>query len=163
MALNPESTKKTDINEKIRPVPMYDVVQAVISIGKNGSSRDNLLAHHCVQPIVQCNKSDGSYMWYLSHLVEYLHLDRRRADTSSVDALRHYNTLSFHCRILSGQLDDVRTSVQQLFGNITRAMFGNGAICLNDIWAGIYSPLSYCNVYEIPGICMGYTLYRISN
>ena len=164
MALNPESTKKTDINLWIRPVPMYDVVQAVISIGKNGSSRDNLLAHHCVQPIVQCNKSDGSYMWYLSHLAKYWPLDDDRAESISVDALMHGNTLSFHRRIGFGQLDNVRNSVQQLFVNITRDMFADGAIRLDDIWAGIYSPLFYCNVDEMPGMCMGYTLFnRISN
>jgi len=164
MALNPESTKKTDINEYIRPVPMYDVVQAVISIGKNGSSRDNLLAHHCIQPIVQCNKSDGSYMWYLSHLVTFWDLDSDRADTLSIDALMHHNTLSFHRRILSGQLDDVHNSVQQLFVNITRAMFADGAIRLDDIWTRIDSPLRYCNVNEMPGMCMGYILFnRISN
>jgi len=164
MALNPESTKKTDINAYIRPVPMYDVVQAVISIGENGSSWDNLLAHHCVQPIVQCNKSDGSYMWYLSHLAKYWPLDDDRAKTISVDALMHNNTLSFHCRMWSGQLDGVRTSVQQLLLNTTRAMFADGAIRLDDIWTGIYSPLSYWNPDEVPGTCMGYTLFnRISN
>jgi len=164
MALNPESTKKTDINAYIRPVPMYDVVQAVISFGKNGSSRDNLLAHHCVQPIVQCNKSDGSYMWYLSHLINCWHLNSDQADPLSVDALMHQNTLSFHRRIRSGQLDDVRTSVQQLFGNITRAMFADGEIRLDDIWAGVYSPLTYWNPDQVPGMCMGCTLFnRISN
>jgi len=164
MRLNPDSTKKTDINQWIRPVPMYDVVQAVISIGENGSSWDNLHAHHCIQPIVQCNKSDGSYMWYLSHLIDCWGLDSDRADTLSVDALMHHNTLSFHDRILSEQLEDVCTSVQQLFGNITRAMFANGAIRLDDIWAGTYSPLSYCNVDEMPGMCMGYILFNhISN
>jgi len=80
MRLTPESTKKTGFGVRIRPVPMYDVVQAVISFGENGSSRDNLLAHHCVQPIVQCNKSDGSYMRYLSHLVKYPDLDSDRTD-----------------------------------------------------------------------------------
>jgi len=164
MALNPESTKKTDINEKIRPVPMYDAVQAVISIGKNGSSRDNLLAHHCVQPIVQCNKSDGAYMWYLSHLTEYGHLDGDRAETISVGALTHNTTLFFHFCIWSGQVDDVHNSVQQLFVNTTCAMFADGAIRLDDIWAGMYSPLTYCNVNEMPGMCMGYILFnRISN
>jgi len=164
MALNPESTKKTDIDKYIRPVPMYDVVQAVISSGKNGSSQDNLLAHHCVQPIVQCNKSDGSYMWYLSHLVKYWHLDSDRADALSVDALMHHNTLSFHDRIKSGQLDDVQNAVQQPFVNITRAMFANGAIRLDDIWTRNYSPLSYWNFDEVPCMCIGYTLFnRISN
>ena len=143
---------------------MYDVVQAVINSGKNGSSRDNLLAHHCIQPIVQCNKLDGSYMWYLSHLVNYWDLDSDRADTLSIDALMHNNTLSFHLRIHSGQLDDVRNSVQQLFVNITRAMFADGAIRLDDIWTRIDSPLRYCNVNEMPGMCMGYILFnRISN
>jgi len=164
MGLNPVSTKRTDIDEKFRPVPMYDAVQAVISIGKNGSSRDNLLAHHCVQPIVQCNKSDGAYMWYLSHLTEYGHLDGDRAETISVGALMHNTTLFFHGCIRFGQLDDVRNSVQQLFVNTTRAMFADGAICLDDIWAGMYSPLSYWNPDEVPGTCMGYTLFnRISN
>jgi len=164
MALNPESTKKTNIDKDIRPVPMYDVVQAVISIGENGSSRDNLLAHHCVQPIVQCNKSDGSYMWYLSHLVNFWALDSDRADALSVDELMHHNTLFFHRKILSEQLDDVHTSIQQLFVNITRGMFADGAIRLDDIWAGTYSPLNYCNVNEMPGMCMGYILFnRISN
>jgi len=167
MALNPESTRKTDINEYIRPVPMYDVVQAVMSSGQNGSSQENLLAHHCVQPIVQCNESDGSYMWYLSHLVNYLHLDSLdsdRADALSVDALMHHSTLSFHHRILSEQLDDVRNAVQQLFVNITRAMFADGATRLDDIWAEIYSPLSYWYAGEVPGTCMGYISFnRISN
>ena len=164
MVLNPESTKKTDIDRYIRPVPMYDMVLAVISIGQSGSSEDNLLAHHCVQPIVQCNKSDGFYMWYLSHLANYLHLDSDRADALSVDALMHHNTLSFHLRIRTGQLDGVRTSIQQLFVNITRGMFADGAIRLGDIWAGIYSPLTYCKAEEVPGMCMGYTSFnRISN
>jgi len=164
MAINPESTKKTDINEDIRPVPMYDMVLAVISIGQSGSSGHNLLAHHCVQPIVQCNKSDGSYMWYLSHLVNYWDLDSDRADALSVDALMHHDMLSFHGRIWSGQLDGVRTSVQQLFVNITRAMFANGAIHLDNIWTRIYSPLSYWNPNEVPGMCMRCTLFnRISN
>jgi len=164
MAINPESTKKTDINEDIRPVPMYDVVQAVTSIGENGPSQDNLLAHHCIQPIVQCNKSDGSYMWYLSHLVNFWDLGSDRADALSVDALMHHNTLSFHDRMWSGQLEDVRTFVQQLFVNITRTMFSDSAIRLDDIWAGIHSPLRYWNADEVPGMCMGYTLFnRISN
>ena len=164
MALNSESTKKTDIDEDIRPVPMYDMVQAVISIGENGSSRDNLLAHHCVQLIVQCNKSDGAYMWYLSHLVNYWDLDSDRADALSVDALMHHNMLSFHRRIRSGQLDDVQNAVQQLFMNITRAMFSGGAIHLDNIWTRIYSPLSYWNPNELLGMCMRCTLFsRISN
>jgi len=143
---------------------MYDVVQAVISIGENGSSRDNLLAHHCVQPIVQCNKSDGAYMWYLSHLVKYRPSDDDRAKTISVDALMHNNTLSFHCMIGFGQLDDVRNSVMQLLVDVTHVMFADGAICLDNIWAGIYSPLSYWNADKLPGMCMGYTLFnRISN
>jgi len=125
MALIPESTKKTDIDKDIRPVPMYDVVQAVISIGKNGSSRDNLLVHHCVQPIVQCNKSDGYYMWYLYHLAKYWRLHDDRAETLSVDALMHNNMLSFHRRIGFGQLDGVRNSVQQLFVNITRLVLSS--------------------------------------
>ena len=66
MGQGPRFTKKTNINERIRPVPMYDTVQAIIANCENSSSRDNLLASHCVQPIVQCNTSDGSYMWYLS-------------------------------------------------------------------------------------------------
>jgi len=160
MGLNPVSTKKTDINEYIRPVPMYDVVQAVIS----GSSRDNLLAHHCLQPIVQCNKSDGSYMWYLSHLVDNWDLDSDRADTLSVDALMRHNTLSFHSRMGSEHLDGVRTSVHQLFMNTTRAMFANGAIRLDDIWTRNDSPLRHWYADEVPGMCMVYTLFnRISN
>jgi len=161
MEQKPRSTKKTDIDESIRPVPMYDVVQAVITIGQNGSSRDNLLAHHCVQPIIQCNKSDGAYMWYLSHLTEYGSLDSDKAETSSVDALTPSNELFFHCSIGFGQLDDVRNSVQQLIVNITRAMFANGAIRLDDIWAGIYSPLRHCNTNELLGMCMGYTLFYL--
>jgi len=164
MSLNPESIKKTDIDVYIRPVPMYDTVRAVISIGQSCPSRDNLLAHHCVQPIVQCNKSDGAYMWYLSHLVKYWHLDGDRAEELSVDALMHDNMLSFHRRIWSGQLDDVRNFVQQLSVNITRTMFSNGAIRLDEIWGADISPLSYWDVAELPGMYMGYTSFnRISN
>jgi len=160
MGLNP-STKKPDIDENIRPVPMYDAVKAVLSIGRNGSSRDNLLAHHCVQPIVQCNKSDGAYMWYLSHLTKYWYLDGDRAKTLSVDALMHQNTLSFQRCIGFGQLDDVRNFDQQLFVDLTRAMFADGAIRLDKIWAGIYSPLRCWNFDEVPGTCMRYTLYYL--
>jgi len=164
MRLNPASTKRTDIDEKIRPVPMYDVIQAVLSIGKNGSSKDNLLAHHCVQPIVQRNKSDGTYMWYLSHLVNLGYLDNGRAKALSFDALTHSNRLFFHYRIGLRQLDDVRNSVQQLFLNITRAMFADSATRLDDIWGGTYSPLSYWNADQVPGMCMGYSLFNcISN
>ena len=163
MALNPESTKKTDIDEDIRPVPMYDVVKAVISIGENGSSQDNLLAHHCVQHIVQCNKSDGAYMWYLSHLTESEPLDGDRAEIS-VYALMHNTTLFFHYCMQFGRPDNVQNFIQKLLVNITHAMFSNGAIHLDNIWAGMYSPLSYWNADEVPGMCMGYTLFnRISN
>jgi len=164
MALNPESSKKTNINERIRPVPIYDAVRAILSIGRSGFSRDNLLAHHCVQPIVQCNKSDGAYMWYLAHLITHGSLDGDRAETISVDALMHNTTMFFHFWIRFRQLDDVRNTGQQLSMNITRDMFANGAIRLDDIWAGFYSSLTYCNVDEMPGMCMGYTLFnRISN
>ena len=157
MGLNPASTKRRDIDETIRPVPMYDVIQAVLSIGKNGSSRDNLLAHHCVQPIMQCNKSDGSYMWYLSHLVNSSYPDNARAKALSFDVLTHNNRLFFYRRIRFGQLDNVRNTVQQLFVNITRAMFADGAIRLVDIWAAMYSPLRYRNADEVPGMCMEYS------
>jgi len=146
-------TKKTSIDEEIRPVPMYDVVQAIINIAENGSSQDNLLAHHCVQPIVQCNKTDGAYMWYLSHLGRYWYLDGDRAETLSVDALMHHNTLFLHRRIGYGQVDEVRNSVMELFVKITDAMFADGAICLDDIWAKHYSPLTYW-VNEFPGMCV---------
>jgi len=165
MEQNPRSTKKTAIDMKIQPVPMYDAVQAVISIVRNGSSRDNLLAHHCVQPIVQCNKTDGSYMWYLFHLVDrYRARNDGRAETLCVEALTQNNRLFFHSRIGFGQLENVRNSVQQLFVNTTRAMFADGAIRLDDIWAGIYLPFHYCDTNELLGICMRYNLfYLISN
>jgi len=151
---NPRCSKKTGIDEGTRPVPMYDAVQAVISMGINGSSQDNLLAHHCVQPITQCNKSDGSYMWYLSHLANrYWRLDDARAETLSVDALTHDATLFFHRRIGSRQLGDVQNFVTELVVSMTRAMFANGAIRLDDIWARYYSPLTYWTVNELPGMC----------
>jgi len=162
MGLNPECTMRANIDENIRPVPIYDTVKAVISIGQNGSSRDNLLAHHCVQPIVQCNESDGAYMWYLSHLANpYWPLDRDRAETVSDDALISINTLFFHRRIGYGQPDNVGNSVQQLCVNIMHAMFANGAIRLDEIWAGPNSPLSYCKVDELPGTCMRFTLFYL--
>jgi len=162
MGLNPASTKRTDIDETIRPIPMYDAVQAVLSIGKNGSSRDNLLAHHCVQPIVQCNKSDGTYMWYLFHLANYWYLDGDRAEALPVNSLTHNNELFFHRVLESGQLSGVQNSVHQLFVNITRAMFADGAICLDDIWAGIHSPLTWHNIDELPGMCMVYTMFYLT-
>ena len=162
MAQNPRSAKKTAIDMRIQPVPMYDAVQAVISIVQNGSSRDNLLAHHCVQPIVQCNKSDGSYMWYLFHLVDrYRARNDERAETLSVEALTQNNRLFFHSKIGFGQLDGVRNSVQQLFVNTTHAMFADGAIRLDDIWAGIHVPFQYCDTNELLGMCMGYTWFYL--
>jgi len=121
---------------------MYDAVRAVISVGQKGS-RDNLLAHHCVQPIVQCNKSDGTYMWYLFHLANYWYLDGDRAEALPVDSLTHNNELFFHRGIEPGQLSDVQNSVQQLFANITRTMFADGAIRLDDITSPIYGIRSY--------------------
>ena len=148
-----QNPRFTNLNGKIRPVPMYDAVQAVISIGENGSSQDNLLARHCVQPIVQCNKSDGSYMWYISHLANQdRYLDGDRAETLSVDALTHHNKLFLHRRIASGHVDVIRNSVVEMFVNITCAMFANDAIPLDDIWASKWSPLHYCNFNELPGV-----------
>ena len=154
MEQNPWFTKKTGIDEKFRPVPIYDAVQAIISIGGNGSSRDNLLAHHCIQPIVQCNNTDASYMWYLSHLATDLDLDEARAEAFSIDALTHYATLFFHSKIGAGEVDDIRNFVAELFVNITRAMFANGPICLDNIWGVRSSPLNYCEIDALPGMCL---------
>jgi len=90
-------------------------------------------------------------MWYLSNLMEHGSLDGNRVETISIDTLSHTTTLFFHCCIQFVQLDDVQNSVHQLFVNTTRAMFADGAIRLDDIWAGIYSPLSYWNPDEVPG------------
>jgi len=152
MGQNPKHTTKTSINENIRPVPVYDTVQAIISIGENGSFWDNLLAHHCVEPIVQCNSSDGSYMWYLSHLVGP-YLDDERAEGLSLEALKHHNTLFLHCTIGSAQ-QDVRNTVAEMSLNITRAMFAEDAKRLDDIWAGYYSPLTYWKLDEFTGTCV---------
>jgi len=153
MGQNLGLTKKTEIDERMRPVPMYDTVQAIITIGQNGSSQDNLLAHHCVQPIVQCNKTDGAYMWYLSHLAKHWwHLDDDRAETLSVDALVHNNILFLNCTIGSGQVDEVRNSVVEPFVNITHTMFASGPIRLDDIWASKWSPLKHCKLTELPGM-----------
>jgi len=104
-------------------------------------------------------------MWYLFHLVDrYWTRNDERAETLCVEALTQNNRLFFHSRIGFGQLDDVRNSVQQLFVNTTRAMFADGAIRLDDIWAGIYLPFHYCDTDELSGMCMGYTLfYLVSN
>ena len=155
MGQNPRRTKKTSINKEIRPVPMYDTVRAIINIGRNGSSQDNLLAHHCIQPIVQCNKTDGAYMWYLSYLAKtYLDLDGDRAETVSVDALMHHHMLFLPRKIGSGQVDEVRNSVMEPLVKITHAMFANGAIRLDNIWARRYSPLTYWVGSEFPGKCV---------
>jgi len=162
MGRNPRFTKKTSIDEAIRPVPLYDAVQAIINIAEIGSSRDNLLAHHCIQPIVLCNKSDGAYMWYLSHLENrYQYLDDDRAETLSVDALMHNNMLFLHRRIGSGQVDEVQNSIVEPFVNITHTMFSSGAIRLDDIWASIWSPLNHCNLTELPGMWISYTSSRL--
>jgi len=153
MGQNPRYTKNSNINEKIRPVPIYDAVQAVISKGRNGSSRDNLLAHHCIQTMVQCNKSDGAYMWYLSNLADNPYLDDDRAETVSVDALMHTSIPFLHSKIGFGQ-DDVRTFVVELVLNITRAMFADGAIRLGDIWCRWNSPLCLCEFDALPGTCI---------
>ena len=153
MEKNPRSTKKISTDDKIRPVPMYDTVQAIMIVNKNGSSRDNLLAHHCVQPIVQCNKSVGTYIWYLSHLVDYWRSDDDPPETLSVDALTHCNMLRLHQTIGFEQVDDIRNSVVELVVKITRAMFADGALCLDDVWAGPFSPMRSCMIEELPGTC----------
>jgi len=161
MGQHPMSTKKTSINTKIRPVPMYDAVQALISIGENGSPGDNLLAHHCVQPIVQCNKRDGAYMWYLSHLASNLYLDHARAETLSYGALTYYATLFLHRTIGSEQVDNAWKSVREQAVKVARGMFANGAMPLDNIWAASDSPLTYWKPNQLPGMCMLYTLFYL--
>jgi len=91
-------------------------------------------------------------MWYLSHLAGDLGLDDDRAGTFSVDALMGYNRLFFHRKISFRQVSDVQNSVVELFVNITRAMFANGPIHLDEIWANQFSPKIYWGVSEIPGM-----------
>ena len=154
MGQNPVFTKKASINRNLRPVPMYDAVQAVIRMGRRGSSWDNLLANHCVQPILQCNKSDESYMWYLSNLTgdKYLAHWQTKTKSLSVDALTHYAMLFFHRRIGSRQIGGVRASVVERVVNITVLMFADGAIWLDHIWALKWSPLTYWKPNELPGM-----------
>ena len=159
MGQDPRCTKKTSINHGIRPVPMYDTVQAIISIGQNGSSWDNLVARHCVQPIVQCNKTDGAYMWYLSCLASghsYWGLDRDRAETLSVNALMYNITLSLHRKIGAGQ--DDAPFVVELVLKIARTMFANGPICLDDICSDFDTPLGEWNLDVLPGMCMPFCI-----
>jgi len=97
-------------------------------------------------------------MWCLSHLANHhQHLDDERAGTLSVDVLTHYASLFFHRRTSSGQVGDARNFVAELFLNITRAMFAEGAVGLDDIWARRSSPLTYWKVDELPGMCLYYT------
>jgi len=153
MGRDPRFSAEASINTGIRPVPMYDAVRAVINMGENGSSQDNLFANHCVQPLVECNRFDGSYMRYISHLANQdQYLDDQRAKNLSVDALAHHNRLFLHHRIGSGHVDDIQCSVMELFVNITRAMFSNGAVLLDDIWASELSPLDYPSSGMLPGM-----------
>jgi len=163
MGQNPRFTMKTTIDSKLRPVPIYDTIQAIISLGRNSSSWDNLLAHHCVQHIVQRNKTDGSYMWYLSHLMSHHppSPDQARAETVSTKALTHYATLTLHRRIGSRRVVGIRNTVTELSISIARAMFADGAIRLDDIWATISSPLIYWDVDGLPGMCIFYTLFDL--
>jgi len=91
-------------------------------------------------------------MWYLSHLVGP-YLDDERAEGLSLEALKHHNTLFLHRMIGSAQ-QDVRNSVAEMSLKITRAMFAEDAIRLDDIWVGHYSPLTYWKLDGFPGTCV---------
>jgi len=135
-----------------RPVPIFDTVKALIHVGANGSPRDVLLAHQCVQPVVHTNKSDMDYMKHLFLLNLDDVLDDSPAEEIPLDTLARHNTLFCHGNIAgSRQLEVAPMSVIELFANTIRTLMADGAKPLVDIWLPQQSPLSYFNFGSHPG------------
>ena len=146
---------ESDLDKRLRPVPVFDTVKALIDIGANGSLRDIFLAQECVEPVIYVNKSDVNYMKYLSHLVDLkMALDNSQDSGMPLEVLKNHNALLFHCKIVgseSRQLEVAQRSVIELFANTTRTLMADGAKPLVDIWLLPSSPLSYFNFGRHPG------------
>jgi len=145
--------KESDLDWKHRPVPVYDTVKALVDVGANGSPRDVLLAQECIESVIYANKLDMDYMNLLSVLVDLDNfLDNSPADKISLDALAHHNILFFYRQIVgSRRLEGAPKSVIELFSNITRTLFAEGAKPLVDIWPLPSSPLFYFHLGNLPG------------
>ena len=87
--------------------------------------------------------------------------DQARAETVSTKALTHYAMLTLHRRVGSRRVAGIRNTVAELSISIARAMFADGAIRLDDVWATNSSPLIYWDVDGLPGMCIFHTLFLI--
>ena len=131
------------------PYLIFDTVKALIDIGANGSLRDALLAHKCVEPVVHTNKSDKNYMAYLFFLVDVDGLYWLSVFTTvgiPPDTIANQNTLLFHLAIARSRPPEVAPkSVVELFANATRILMADGAKPLDDRWLLGSSPLRHFN------------------
>jgi len=145
--------KESDFDDNHRPVPVFDTVKALIDVGANGPSRDVFLAQECIESVVYANKLDMDYMTYLSLLVDLDNfLDDSRAKEMPFDTLANHNSLFFYRRIVgSRRLKGAPKSMIDLFANITRTLFADGAKPLVDNWLVPSSPLYYFNFGRYPG------------
>ena len=146
--------KELDIDWAHRPVPIFDTVKALIDVGANGSLRDALLAHKCVEPIVHANKLDKNYMSYLFFLVDVDGLYFANIFTMGIpaDTIANQNTLLFHLAIARSRPPEVAPkSVVELFANATRMLIADGAKPLDENWLLSSSPLGHFNFSIRPG------------
>ena len=152
MRQNP-AFKTSGLDEQHRPVPVFDVVKALIDVGANGSPRNVLHAHECVKPVVHANRSDMDYMNYLSLLVDGNEgLDSSRTKEISPNASANHISLFFHRKILGSRpLGGAEKSVIELFANTTRTLMADGAKPLVETWLLPRSPLDYFDFGSHPG------------
>ena len=147
--------KESDLEFRLRPVPIYDTFEILVEVRANGSSQDTLLARYCDEPLVQANKTNMDYMRYLTYLVADASWKGRDWDdgpeTVSLEVLEYHNMLFFHLLQGSRRLDGIKYHLFEIIASNTRAMFANGAKTLKDFWLARWCPYTYSDFDDCPG------------
>jgi len=136
-----------------RPVPVYDTVQAVMTVNADGASRNILLAQHCVEPIARSNEMIKDYMEYLYFLLANGSPGPVSVNMTPPDVLKdHILLASYALTGIKGSNKWARTIEAELGMRIARATFANGPKNPRSIWTQLYSPLTlaYSIRPEIP-------------
>jgi len=144
---------ESGLNNRYRPVPIYDTFKTLVHGLANGSSHDALLAHYCDELLVQANQTDMDYMRCLTYLVADVSRSGSdwRAERVSLEALKNHNTLFFHLVRRSRQPDGVKEHIFELIMSTTRAMFANGPKPLDGLWLAGPCPYNYYRYDGHPG------------
>ena len=127
-----------------RPVPVYDTVQGVMNVNTDGTSRNILLAQHCVEPIAGSNREIKDYMEYLYLLMGTGRLDLESVNVASSDVLKDHIVLASQLHIGAYQPNQRAGMILAELGvRIARATFADGPKSPHVIWTKSYSPLAF--------------------